>query len=82
MCTAVILSEVMDLMPGASGDEVLRGAQDDGEKIAHDTISSATLPPDDSKMLSAKLFYLCWELRSKKTNATDTRSRSSSFGSW
>jgi hypothetical protein len=29
MCTAVILSEAKDLMPVASGDEVLRYAQDD-----------------------------------------------------
>jgi len=34
--TAVILSEAKDLMPVASGDEVLRCARDDGEKIAHD----------------------------------------------
>jgi hypothetical protein len=30
--TAVILSEAKDLMPMASGDEVLRFAQDDREK--------------------------------------------------
>jgi hypothetical protein len=36
VCTTVILSEAKDLMPVANGDEVLRFAQDDGEKIAHD----------------------------------------------
>jgi len=33
MSNAVILSEAKDLMPVASGDEVLRCAQDDGPEV-------------------------------------------------
>jgi hypothetical protein len=36
VCTIVILSAAKDLMPVASGDEILRCAQDDREENAHD----------------------------------------------